>query len=108
MAGEAELGRGSPRPKLPLPIDAVKMRCVNPDCGSEKTRAVYQHEHEGVAVTFELPAYTNKKGQVPYNWPCPCGEKHVWAIYVECGECGYIGRVDNQRKLVVPPAKRGV
>jgi Zn ribbon nucleic-acid-binding protein len=91
-------------PKLNVPIDAVKMECVN--CGKDKsTRAMYQHDHEETVVTYEMPAYTDKKREVPYNWPCPCGEKHVWAVYVECGECGYIGRVDNENKRVVPPKK---
>jgi hypothetical protein len=88
-------------PKLKIPIDAVKMKCVNPECGSTDTRALYQHEHEGTAVTFELPAYTDKKGEVPYNWPCPCGEQHVFAVYVECSRCGYIGIVDNKGKRVI-------
>jgi len=100
------------KPKLKLPPDAVRMKCVNPECGSTDTRATYQHEHDGTVVTFELPAYTDKKGRVPYNWACPCGEPRVYAVYVECGKCGYIGRVDNKagrvvhEKRVVPPERK--
>jgi len=106
MANTSTPAAGKPLPKLKLPLDAVKMKCVNPDCGSEDTRAMYQHVHENGVYTFELPAYTIKGSNVPYNWPCLCGEKYVWAIHVECGACGYIGRVDNNNKRVIPPAKK--
>jgi hypothetical protein len=105
MANKAKRAAAKPKPKLKLPLDAVKMKCVS--CKSdEATRAVYQHDHEETVVSFEMPAYTNKEGKVPYNWPCLCGEKFVWALYVECGKCGYIGRVDNVNKRVVPPPKK--
>ena len=93
-------------PKLELPVDAVRMKCVN--CNGDKaTRATYQHVHEDRAViTFDMAAYRPKTAKVPYNWPCQCGEKHVWAIYVECGACGYIAYVDNEKKLVRPPTKK--
>ena len=95
-----------PKLKPKLPVDAVKMKCVS--CGSSNwTRAVYQHDHEETVVSWEMPAYTNTEGNVPYNMPCLCGEKYVWAVYVECGECGYIACVDNQNKRVVPPKKGG-
>ena len=95
-------------PMLKLPVDAVRMECVNPKCKSNKhTRAMYQHVHEdGVIITFEMPAYRPKTAKVPYNWPCQCGEKHVWAVYFECGDCGYIGRVDNEKKYVYPPTEK--
>ena len=101
-------------PKLKLPTDAVKMKCINPNCGSTDVRATYQHEHEETVVTFELQAYTNGISAVPYNWPCLCGEKQVLAVYVECGECGCVGIVDNKNnrvfapKNVFPPKKGGV
>jgi len=99
---------GKPLPKLKLPIDAVRMTCANPDCGSTDTRATYQHVHDDAVVyTFDLPAYTAKGSKVPYNWPCPCGEKYVWASYVECGKCGYIGLADYDNQRVIPPTKKG-
>jgi len=109
MADTSTSAVGKTPPKLKLPIDAVRMNCANPDCGSTETRATYQHVHDDAGVyTFELPAYAPRGSNVPYNWPCVCGEKFVWAMYVECGKCGYIGIVDNDKKRVRPPTKKGV
>ena len=93
-----------PLPKLKPPPDTARMTCVS--CGSHETRAMYQHVHENGVATSEVPAHATKTEEVPCNWPCLCGEKYVRAIYVQCGACGYIGRVDNEKKRVCPPIKK--
>ena len=95
---------GQPLPRLKPPPDTARMTCVN--CGSDETRALYQHVHENGVVAYEVPAYATKTEEVPCNWPCLCGDIHVRAVYVQCGACGYIGRVDSEKKRVCPPTKK--
>jgi hypothetical protein len=88
-------------PMLKLPPSAKRLKCVRPKCGSEETWATYQHTHPNGTYTFELPAVGVKPDGVPYNMPCPNDGVQVWALYVRCGRCGYIGRVDLKNKKVL-------
>ncbi len=94
-----------------LPPDATRLRCVRwksakKACKSTDTWAVYQHVHSNGAYTFELPAVGTKQDGVPYDQYCPNPEcladkVKVWALYVRCATCGYIGRIREGGKEVL-------
>ncbi len=74
------------------PPDTVKTVCAK--CGSEATRAVYQHAHDPAVITYEVPAYSKKKGEAPVEWQCPCGAGKHQAVLIKCAACGNIARAN--------------
>ena len=73
------------------PPDTVKTVCAT--CGSEATRAVYQHNHDPAVISYEVPAYSKEKGAAPVEWSCPCGAGKHKAVLIKCANCGFIARV---------------